>query len=64
MNKERPTMASIEAVSKYLVEIFLVSECPSKSECPDMSECNKCKYKELCEELYELSKVVDKNDVI
>lgn len=60
MNKERPTMASIEAVSKYLVEIFRVSECPSKSDCPDTSECNKCKYKELCEKLYELAKVVDK----
>lgn len=54
MNKERPTMASIEAVSKYLVEIFRVSECPGNS------ECNKCKYKELCEKLDELSKVVDK----
>lgn len=61
MNKEeRPTMASVEAMSKYLVEAFRVSECPSKSECPDAS---KCKYKELCEKLYELAKVVD-NDCI
>lgn len=55
MNKEeRPTMASIEAVSKYLVEIFRVSECPSES------ECKKCKYNELCAKLDELAKVVDK----
>lgn len=64
MNKEeRPTMASVEAISKYLVEIFRVSECPSKSECPDTSECNKCKYKELCEKLYELAKVVDNDSI-
>ena len=58
MNKEeRPTMASVEAMSKYLVETFHVSECPSKS------ECNKCKYKELCEKLYELAKVVDNEPI-
>lgn len=60
MNKERPTMASIESVSKYLVEIFRLSECPDGIECPDTCECNKCKYHELCDKLYELAKVVDK----
>ena len=55
MNKdERPTMASIESVVKYLVEIW------RESKCVYTYECKNCKYNELCPKLYELAKVVDK----
>lgn len=52
INDEKLTMASIEAVTKYLVDIWLGSKCP------DTHECKKCKYNELCAKLDELSEVV------
>ena len=58
MNKEeRPTMPGIVAVTKYLVEIWHESKCPSILLPVD---CCDCKYRFLCTKLDELAKVVDK----
>lgn len=55
-NKEMHTMDDIVSVANYLVVIW------SRSKCPDeggyLFECQKCKYKELCERLDELAKVI------
>lgn len=57
-NKEMHTMDDIVSVANYLVVIW------SRSKCPDeggyLFECQKCKYKELCERLDELAKVIDR----
>lgn len=59
MNKdERPTMAGIVAVTKYLVDIWRRSKCPDER--VYLFECQKCKYNELCAKLDELAKVVVK----
>lgn len=52
------TMDDIVSVANYLVVIW------SRSKCPDeggyLFECQKCKYKELCERLDELARVIDR----
>lgn len=57
-NEERPTMAGIVAVTKYLVDIWRDSKCPDTHK--DLFECENCKYNELCAKLDELAKVVGK----
>lgn len=56
-NKEMHTMDDIVSVAKYLVVIWSRSKCPDEGSY--LFECQKCKYKELCERLDELAKVVD-----
>lgn len=56
-NEEMHTMDDIVSVAKYLVVIWCRSKCPD--ECSYLFPCQKCKYKELCERLDELAKVVD-----
>lgn len=51
------TMDDIVSVAKYLVVIWSRSKCPDEGSY--LFECQKCKYKELCERLDELAKVVD-----
>lgn len=56
-NEERPTMAGIVAVTKYLIEIWHESKCPGNLLSAD---CCDCKYRFLCLRLDELGKVVGK----
>lgn len=55
-NEEMSTMEGIVTVTKYLVAIWRISKCPDEG--GYLFECQKCKYKELCERLDELAKVI------
>ena len=57
-NEERPTMAGIVAVTKYLVDIWRDSKCPDTGKY--LFECKSCKYNELCAKIDELAKVIGK----
>lgn len=53
--EERPTMAGVVAVTKYLIGIWRESKCPGNLLSAD---CCDCKYRFLCSRLDELSKAV------
>ncbi|UWG67387.1 MAG: hypothetical protein [Bacteriophage sp.] len=57
-NEERPTMAGIVEVTKYLVDIWRDSKCPDTHKY--LFECKNCKYNELCAKIDELAKVIGK----
>ena len=57
-NKEQPSMQAVTALSKFLIDTWRGSKCPYSAE-PAYC-CAKCKYKELCETIEELAKVVIK----
>ena len=57
-NKELPTMQTVTALAKFLIDAWRGSKCPYSAE-PAYC-CAKCKYKELCETIDELAKVVNK----
>lgn len=57
-NKDLPTMQSITALVKFLVDSWRGSKCPDTYEY--LFECKKCKYNELCSKIDELAKVVNK----
>lgn len=56
-NKEKPDMQSIISLVKFLVDTWRESKCPGYLLPPD---CCDCKYKELCANIEELAKVVNK----
>lgn len=51
-NKEQPTMQSITALAKFLIETWSSSSCPKEL-------CAMCKYSALCEKIEELAEVVN-----
>mgnify|MGYP004688993453 CR=1 FL=1 len=57
-NKEQPTMQTIISLVKFLVDAWRGSKCPESVE-PAYC-CAKCKCKELCANIEELAKVVEK----
>lgn len=57
-NKELPTMQTVTALSKFLIDVWRESRCPY-TDTPSYA-CANCKYKELCAKIEELSKVVNK----
>ena len=57
-NKELPTMQTVTALTKFLIDTWRESKCPYSAE-PAYC-CAKCKYKELCATIDELAKVVIK----
>lgn len=56
-NKEQPSMQSITSLAKFLVDVWRESKCPGYLFSAD---CCDCKYKELCANIEELAKVVNK----
>mgnify|MGYP007126583326 CR=1 FL=1 len=56
-NKEQPNMASVTALTKFLIDIWRESKCPGYLL---SSDCCDCKYKKLCAKIDELAKVVNK----
>lgn len=57
-NKEQPTMQTVTALTKFLIDTWRGSKCSASAE-PAYC-CAKCKYKELCAKIEELAKVVNK----
>lgn len=53
-NKEQPTMRSVASLTKFLIDVW------RESRCPNFNDCIKCNYKELCTNIEELAKVVNK----
>nr|DAK73642.1 MAG TPA: hypothetical protein [Caudoviricetes sp.] len=51
-NKDLPTMQSIIALVKFLIDTWRTSKCS------DNGLCKVCKYNELCAKIDELAKVV------
>lgn len=47
-NKESPTMETVTALTKFLIDTW------RGTKCPDPRDCNKCKYNELCAKIAEL----------
>lgn len=56
-NKEQPSMQSVTAIAKFLIDTWRESKCPGYL-LP--SDCCDCKYKKLCAKIEELAKVVNK----
>lgn len=56
-NKEQPTMQSVIALAKFLIDTWRESKCPGHLLPAD---CIDCKYRKLCAKIDELSKVVNK----
>ena len=54
-NKEQPTMQSVTALTKFLIDTWRESKCPG---CLLPADCTDCKYKKLCATIDELAKVV------
>lgn len=57
-NKDQPTMQTVTALSKFLIDVWRESKCPY-TDTPSYV-CAKCKYNTLCSKLDELAKVVNK----
>lgn len=57
-NKEQPTMQTVTALSKFLIDTWRGSKCPY-TDAPAYS-CTKCEYNALCNKIDELAKVVNK----
>lgn len=57
-NKEQPTMQTVTALAKFLIDTWRGSKCPY-TDTPAYA-CTKCKYNVLCSKLEELAKVVNK----
>ena len=53
MQNNFPTMQTVRALSKFLIEAWHNSTCPE-------NECIECKYIELCTKIEELEKMVSK----
>lgn len=53
-NKDLPTMQSIIALLKFLIDTWRTAKCS------DNELCKVCKYNELCAKIEELAKVVNK----
>ena len=56
-NKEQPTMQSITALAKFLIDTWRTAKCPDNNM---PYSCTVCKYNELCAKIDELSKAVSK----
>lgn len=56
-NKDLPTMQSITALAKFLIDTWRESKCPGYLLPADCTDCN---YKKLCAKIEELAKVVNK----
>lgn len=54
---EQPSMQSVTALAKFLIDTWRESKCPGYL-LP--SDCCDCKYKKLCAKIDELAKVVNK----
>lgn len=59
-NKEQPTMQSITALAKFLIDTWRESRCPGYLLPAD---CTDCKYKKFCAKIEELEKVM-KNEYL
>lgn len=57
-NKEQPTMQTVTALAKFLIDTWRESKCPY-TDTPSYA-CAKCKYNVLCSKLEELAKAVNK----
>lgn len=57
-NKEQPTMQTVTALTKFLIDTWCGSKCPYTGELAYW--CAKCKYKEFCAKIEELENVVNK----
>lgn len=56
-NKEQPTMQTVTALAKFLIDTWRESKCPGACL---LGDCIDCKYKKLCGTIEELAKVVNK----
>ena len=52
-NKEQPTMQSVTALAKFLIDMWHDSKCPC-------TYCTECSFNDLCAKIEELAKVVNK----
>ena len=57
-SKDQPNMKTITALAKFLIDTWRGSKCPY-TDTPSYA-CAKCKYNELCAQIEELEKVVNK----
>lgn len=57
-NKEQPNMQSVTSLVKFLIDTWRGSKCPESAE--PYYCCTKCECKELCANIEELAKVVNK----
>lgn len=55
--KEQPTMQTVTALTKFLIDTWRESKCPGYLLPAD---CTDCKYKILCAKIEDLAKVVGK----
>ena len=56
-NGEQPTMKTVTALTKFLIDIWHMSKCPYNDE---QYSCTVCKYNDLCGKIEDLEKVVNK----
>lgn len=54
MKDEQPSMLSVSALAKFLIDMW------RESKCFNADNCTKCKYNMLCNKIDDLAKVVNK----